>query len=225
MVARKEVKRPYVSTLRAAQARETRRAIVRAADSLFVTQGFGGTTIDAIAEQAGVGRKTVFTSVGGKTEALRLALEWAIAGDDEPIPVLERPHVKAAQAEPDARRILAGFADDATEVGSRVGALMAVLHGAAGLDAELRALADEISAQRLAGMGVLARLLEARGALRPELSPSEAAELLWLLADPTGYHRMVTERGWAPDRYRSWLADTLAHALLARGYKPSRKGS
>jgi AcrR family transcriptional regulator len=83
---------------------------VDAAAGLFITRGYGGTTVDAIAEAAGVSRKTVFTSVGGKIEALELAIEWAFAGDDEPVPMTERPHVKAAQAEPDARRILADHA-------------------------------------------------------------------------------------------------------------------
>src|SRR5437667_10340968 len=90
------VKKPYNSALRAAQARATRRAIVDAAARLFTERGYGATTIDAIAEAAGVSRKTVFTSVGGKTEALKLAIDWAIAGDDEPVPIPERPHVKAA---------------------------------------------------------------------------------------------------------------------------------
>src|SRR5690242_10854927 len=104
------VKKPYTSTLRAAQARATRRAIVDAAARLFTQRGYGATTVDAIAEAAGVSRKTVFTSVGGKTEALKLAIDWAIAGDDEPVPMLERPHIKAMQQEPDARQILASYA-------------------------------------------------------------------------------------------------------------------
>lgn len=223
MVTSKVVKRPYVSTLRASQAQATRRAIVEAAATLFVSQGFGATTVDAIAEAAGVSRKTVFTSVGGKTEALRLALEWAIAGDDEPIPVLERPHVKAAEAEPDARTILRDFAGYTCEVATRVGELWAVVLAASGLDAEVGGLAELLTTQRLMGMGALARLLEARGALRPELSIAEAADLLWLLADPASFQRMVTQRGWAPERYESWLADALTHALLAKGYRPARK--
>src|SRR4051812_11217164 len=78
------VKRPYSSTLRAAQARATRRAIVDAAARLFIELGYGATTVDAIAEAAGVSRKTVFTSVGGKADALKLAIDWAVTGDDEP---------------------------------------------------------------------------------------------------------------------------------------------
>src|SRR6516162_4037958 len=93
-------KKPYNSSLRAAQARATRRAIVDAAARLFTERGYGVTTVDAIAEAAGVSRKTVFTSVGGKTEALKLAMDWAIVGDDEPVPMLERPHIRVMQREP-----------------------------------------------------------------------------------------------------------------------------
>src|SRR5215470_12926937 len=100
------VKKPYSSALRAAQARATRRAIVAAAARLFGERGYGATTVDAIAETAGVSRKTVFTSVGGKAQALKLAIDWAMVGDDEPVPLLDRPHVRAGMAEPDARRML-----------------------------------------------------------------------------------------------------------------------
>src|SRR6516225_11762387 len=113
------VKKPYNSALRAAQARATRRTIVDAAARLFIEHGYGATTVDAIALAAGVSRKTVFTSVGGKTEALKLAMDWAIVGDDEPVPMLERPHIKAMQQEPDARQILASYARQIREVGAR----------------------------------------------------------------------------------------------------------
>ncbi|HJQ41949.1 MAG TPA: helix-turn-helix domain-containing protein, partial [Jatrophihabitantaceae bacterium] len=103
------VKRTYSSALRAEQARATRRAIVAAAAELFVRDGYGATTVDAIARAAGVSRKTVFTSVGGKVEALKLARDWAIVGDDEPIPMLERPAIKAAYAEKDARKVIAAY--------------------------------------------------------------------------------------------------------------------
>jgi AcrR family transcriptional regulator len=101
------VKRPYTSSLRATQAQTTRRAIVDAASRLFVENGYGATTVDAIAAAAGVSRKTVFTSVGGKAEALKLAFDWGVVGDDAPAPLMERSHVKDSYAEPDARVILA----------------------------------------------------------------------------------------------------------------------
>ena len=214
------VKKPYTSTLRAAQARATRRAIVDAAAHLFTQRGYGGTTVDAIADAAGVSRKTVFTSVGGKTEALKLALDWAIAGDDEPVPMLERPHIKAMQHEPDARRILASYARHVRQTAARTAPLHQVVQAAAGLDADIRALAEDGRAQRLRGMQAMAQHLADRGALKPGLTPLEAADILWLLNDPSVYHRLVIEQKWDPDRYQDWLADALISLLIPASYQP-----
>jgi AcrR family transcriptional regulator len=214
------VKKPYNSALRAAQARATRRTIVDAAARLFIERGYGATTIDAIAEAAGVSRKTVFTSVGGKTEALKLAMDWAIVGDDEPVPMLERPHIKAMQREPDARRILAHYARQVREVGARTAPLHEVVRAAAGLDEEIRALAEDARAQRLRGMRMLAQQLADRGALKPGLTPAEVADVLWLLNDPGVYYRLVVEQHWDPDRYQDWLADSLINLLIRASYQP-----
>ena len=97
--------RRYVSEVRDEQARRTRRAIVTAARELFLAQGYAATTIDAIAEEAHVSRRTVFNAVGGKVALLKLALDWAIVGDDEPVPLADRPAIKAIQAERDPRRV------------------------------------------------------------------------------------------------------------------------
>src|SRR3954451_14300142 len=75
------VKRRYSSPLRARQAEQTRRGIVAAAGPLFVEVGYGRTSVDAVAEAAGVSRKTVFSAVGGKVELLKLAIDWAVVGD------------------------------------------------------------------------------------------------------------------------------------------------
>ena len=124
-------------------------------------------TVDAIAEAASVSRKTVFTSVGGKLEALKLARDWAIVGDDEPVPVMERPEVQRARKEPDARVILHSYAGMVRRTGARVAALNLVIEAAEGLDAGARALAEEGRRQRLTGMrdlaGELARRKRAAG--------------------------------------------------------------
>jgi hypothetical protein len=134
--------------------------------------------------------------------------------------MLERPHIKAMQQEPDARRILAHYASMVREVGARTAPLHEVVRAAAGLDEEVRALAEEGSAQRLRGMRMLAQQLADRGALKPGLTPAEVADVLWLLNDPGIYYRMVVERHWDPDRYRDWLADSLIELLIPASYQP-----
>ncbi|MDT4942737.1 MAG: hypothetical protein QOJ34_2826 [Pseudonocardiales bacterium] len=215
------VKRQYASTLRAEQARATRRAIVDAAARLFVERGYGATTIDAIAAAAGVSRKTVFTSVGGKVEALKLAVDWAIVGDDEPVPLLARPEIERQRAEPDARRLLGSYAAMQRRSAARVAPLVSVAESVAGSDPAVRALVDEGKSQRRFGMGMLAAQLAERGALRRDLSLDEAGDVLWLFNDPLTYHRLVIQRGWSPERYEDWIANTVIALLVRPDYSPT----
>jgi AcrR family transcriptional regulator len=215
------VKRQYSSPVREEQANATRRAIVGAAARLFVERGYGGTTVDAIAETAGVSRKTVFTSVGGKLEALKLARDWAIVGDDAPVARLDRPEVQRARAEGDARVVLRMFAGMVHGTSARLARLQMVIESAAGADPAVRALADEGHAQRLTGMRDLAGELVRRDALPDGMSVEEAADILWLLNDARVYHRLVLERGWSAERFEQWLAETLLAQLIRPDYAPT----
>jgi len=121
------VKRDYRSELRAAQAQQTRRSIVAAATRLFVGAGYGATTIDAVADAAGVSRKTVFTAVGGKLDLLKLALDWAVAGDDQAVALSDRAAIRRWMDQADPRQVLDGLAGMLAEIGARVGALYGAL--------------------------------------------------------------------------------------------------
>ncbi|GAB3845601.1 TetR/AcrR family transcriptional regulator [Dactylosporangium cerinum] len=207
-------KRSYRSDLRAAQAQRTRAQIVAAAAELFAGNGYAATTIDAIAAAAGVSRKTVFTSVGGKVELLKLAYDQAVAGDDEPMPLRERAVVKALEAEPDAARMLAGFAAMVTGIQGRTATLHVALAGAAESEPEARVLLDHLEQQRLSAMRRPATLLRRLGALRDGLSVSTAADILWLHNDPLLYHRLVHQRQWTPAQFQDWLTRALQTQLL-----------
>src|SRR2546428_11926576 len=103
MNSRPAVKRQYQSPLREAQASATRRTVVDAAARLFAERGYGAASVDAIAEEAGVGRATVFTSVGGKATMLKTAYDIAIVGDDEAVPLPQRPWAQHVRDAPTAR--------------------------------------------------------------------------------------------------------------------------
>ena len=119
------VKRDYRSELRTAQARETRRSIVSAASRLFIEDGYGATTIDAVADAAGVSRKTVFTAVGGKLELLKVALDWAVAGDDLPVPSRTAAVMRQLLGESDPTALITGWARILVEIDARVAGLVA----------------------------------------------------------------------------------------------------
>jgi AcrR family transcriptional regulator len=209
------VKRDYRSDLRAAQARETRRTIVAAATELFVTQGYGATTVDAIAAAAGVSRKTVFAAVGGKADVLKLALDWAVAGDDEPMALAERPDVSALLTGEDPGTLLDGWATVLVGIDRRVAALHEALHTAADSDAGARTVLEQSDRERLTGAREVISRLRGLDALAPDLTPAHAADIAWLLADPALYSRLVQRRGWSPARFERWLASTLRAQLTS----------
>lgn len=206
-------KRSYVSDLRAEQARQTRQHIVAAGSALFAERGYGATTVDAIAEAAGVSRKTVFTAVGGKSVILKLAHDWAIGGDDEPVALEDRDRFAAMQQETDPVRLLDSYADHLVPTHERVAPIHCVIRNAADADAEVAELFEEVKSQRLAGMGRLAAQLDSLG-LRPGLSRRRATDLLYEVVDPGHYETLVLDRGWSRAAYRDWVAASLKLHLL-----------
>jgi AcrR family transcriptional regulator len=208
------VKRSYSSGLRTAQARQTRRSVVSAASQLFVSAGYGATTIDAIADAAGVSRKTVFTAVGGKVELLKLALEWAVAGDDMPVAVADRRGMQAVLTEDDPTVLLTGWATITAEIDARAARLFQALEIAAGTDVEAQALAEQFEHQRLDGARRIVDRVEGLDALNPNLTRDEAVDLAWLSTDPTLYDRLVRARGWSRKRFEEWLSQYLIVELI-----------
>jgi AcrR family transcriptional regulator len=213
MNTKSEVKRPYQSTLRGTQAQSTREAVIAAAARLFVERGYAATSIEEIAAAAGVSRATVFTSVGGKSKLLKTALDVAIVGDDEPVPLPDRPRSKAIRAEPDPRKYLALYAEMVTEMDGRLAGIHEAVRGAAGVDPDARALWESHLAQHRQGAANVVNDVVRKGGLRPGLDVESAADIVWLLG-PGTYHMLVHRRGWTPDRFQAWLTETFISQLL-----------
>jgi len=207
-------RRAYRSPLREEQARATRRAVVEAARELFIEGGYAATTIDAVADRAGVSRKTVFTSVGGKALLLKLAFDWALAGDDEPVPIDERPAAQQMLAETDPARLLSQWARFQCEVAGRLSGIHAALVAAADVDPDARALDEESERNRMGGAaGFVAKLAEL-GGLRPDVDPQRATQIAATLMDPMPYRRLVRDAGWSMDDYAAWIEGILRASVL-----------
>jgi AcrR family transcriptional regulator len=208
------VKRDYRSGLRAAQAADTRRLIVSAAARLFVEDGYGATTIDAVAEAAGVSRKTVFTAVGGKVDLLKTALDWAVAGDDRPVAVADRPALRELLALDDPVALLTAWVRVMVAIDVRVAGLFRALEVAADGDEAANGLLEESRRQRLVGARTVVKRLVALNALTDAVSRADAADVAWLATDPVLFDRFVRIRGWSVGRFETWLTRTLTGQLL-----------
>jgi AcrR family transcriptional regulator len=209
------VKRGYRSELRAGHAAATRRSIVRAAARMFVEAGYGATTIDAVADAAGVSRKTVFTAVGGKLELLKTALDWAVAGDDVPVALADRPVMRDLLTGADPVELLAGWVRTLVEIDVRLAGLFQALEIAADGDADGGGkLLQTYHRQRRAGARQVIDRLGELGVLGAGLSRSKAVDVAWFAADPLLFDRMVRTRGWSVKAFEAWLRSWLTGQLL-----------
>jgi AcrR family transcriptional regulator len=208
-------RRQYSSPLRDRQASATRRAVLGAARELFIAQGYGATTVEQIAQRAGVSKPTVFSAVGNKQMVLRAVRDVAIAGDDEPVPVAKRPAANRIRGEPDQRRAVELLAQHLTGVAGRYAEINEVLHAAAdsGED-DLRELWKLEEDQRLTGARLWVEVLTGKGPLRPGLDIGTAVDVMWLLMSPDNYYRLVHRRRWTTQKYQRWLAASITQLLF-----------
>lgn len=207
--------RTYDNSRRAEQARATRRRILEAARELLLEQGYGRTTIAQVARAAGVSAESVYKAFGSKAGLTKAVYDVTLAGDDEPVPLRDRPEFRAVITERDPRRKLAHYAAVGRSLWERLGPLMGVLMaGAQAGEPDLQEFVATIRRESLMGATGVVRAVDALGALRPGLPVEEAAEELWLLIQPEMHALLVGERGWSLDRLQAWLARASADALL-----------
>jgi AcrR family transcriptional regulator len=209
-------KRAYRSPLRDAQVQATRRAVVTAAHDLFVEVGYAAATVDAIAERAGVSRKTVFTAVGGKAVLLDRALDLALRGDEDHRPVAERPEIRAEAEEADPERLVHLWVRRMAVIERRVARLALVLAAAADGDPEVARLHQRSEHGRRATAQQLAVRLAEIGGLREGVDVDRAEVIAALVSEPLVYQRLVLEAGWTVAAYARWMQQTLVDALLPR---------
>jgi AcrR family transcriptional regulator len=207
-------RRSYDSPLRKEQASATRGAILDAARALFVERGFVATTIQAIADHAGVSPETVYATFGTKRSLLSSVIDVSIAGDDEPLPLLERAWVQEMRDESDPRRRLLILARNGRLILERITPIYEVLRGAAAADQEIASLWELHKSQRFAGQHELVRIVGVGGHLRIGLSAELAAHTLFAIGSPETYRLLTVDRGWAPGRFERWYAETLGLLLL-----------
>ena len=209
--------RRYESPHRREQAAQTRRAIVAAASRLFLEHGYAGTTMTAIAAEAGVVVETVYRAFDGKVALFRAVVETAVAGGMERSeqPVEQRPAIAAVIAEPDPARQVELYAATQPGIHRRAGPLLRALRDARGLDADLARIWNEMEVWRRDGQGRFAEMLASRGVLRPGLSAAIAGDIVWTLCSLAVHDLLVLERKWSSRRYGEWLAAALKRELLA----------
>lgn len=207
------VKRRYDAERRRRRAAERRTRVVETASGLFGQRGFSGTTVAAVAGEAGVSPETIYKSFGGKAGLVRSIWQDALAGAG-PDHAERRADAVAASGR-SGEEIIEGWLRLSLEVAPRAAPVRALVRSAAEVDPEAAQLLDEIERGRAERMLHNARELESAGLLRPDLGVERAADLL-LLFSGEFYDPLVLRAGWDADAYVATMTRAMAAALLRR---------
>ncbi|CAN5763464.1 TetR/AcrR family transcriptional regulator [soil metagenome] len=204
--------RHYDSRGRREQARRTRTRILRAAQRLFLADGYAGTTIAAIALTAEVSSETVYKAFGNKPGVVRAIHARALAGEGRIRTARQSDEMRTR--EPDPRRIIQNWGTFATQVMPRVAPILLLVRSAAASAPELAALWEELEDQRLERMTENARHLLDRRHLREGCTLEEARDVLWAYTSPELYERLVLRQGWPIDRYGRFISAGIIATIL-----------
>lgn len=209
-----EPKRKYNSTRRQQQSQQTRRQIIQTARKLFGEGSYAGTTIEAIAQEAGVAAETIYALFGSKRAILLNLVNVTLVDDDQPVPLLDRPFIQEAGKETDPHRLIRKFATDIYGIMTRMSPIFSLLRTTAKNDPEVTAMLDRILSERLRGMAFFIEQLRRTTSLRESIAPEEAAITVWTLSSAEVFDLLTRDQGWSQEQYISWLSDSVERLLL-----------
>jgi len=192
------------STYRQLQAKATRERIADAARRLFAADGYGSTSIEAIAAEAGVAVRTVYAAFGAKREILSLICErWLEQANAQEL-------AGQVLAEPDPARRLRGAAHWLRALYAAGFDAVLIFEAATDESPETRALLRS----KLAGRNEVmdAMIASLKGHLRVRVRDAQA--VFRAIAAPGVYRELVEESGWTPAEFERWVARSLSVQLL-----------
>ena len=199
------------------RATRTRLRIIAAATELFVANGYGATTLQQVADHAGVAIQTIYFNFRNKPGLLKELVDAAIAGDSAPVATMDRPWFAQVVEAPDADSSLAALVTGSRTILERVAALSEMVRAAAAAHPELREVWPEHGDPRYTVHTAAAKALLDKPGARPGLTVDKTADIFYALLSPELFLTLTRDRAWTPAAWERWAADTLALQLLTPG--------
>jgi AcrR family transcriptional regulator len=172
--------------------------VLEAAARLFAERGWQATTMAALASEAGTSVETVYAAFGSKSGALTAAIDAAIVGDDEPVPLAARP-AYAQLGVGESRERLAAAAHVIARAHERSVGLLRALQEATASDEAARMRAEKYESDRRIEITQGLRLVTGRRV------GARVVDAVWAVAAPEVFTKLVVERGWSMAEYERWL--------------------
>ena len=207
-------RREYDGRGRQAAAQLARTAVLDAAWQRFSADGFAVTTVEVLADDAGVSTATIYKGFGGKAGIVRALVTRALEGDPVATQAAEVRSDMARETVADGRELVAAWGRLMTEVAPRVAPILLLLRDVAPHDPAAASLFAELERDRLTRMADNARVLHRLGALRNGVTRATARDIMWSYTAPDLYDVLVRRRGWSVRRYATFATDGIVAALL-----------
>jgi len=205
--------RPYDATSRRENAARNRAAVLEACRELLFRDGYHRMTVRSVAGRAGVSPETIYKTFGGKPGLMKALWDVTLAGDDQPVPIADRPQMQEVRLATDPADKLRRWAGFVTGANQRLAPLYGLLAEAGPEVTQMLATTQQ---ERLTGVRALVTHLADTGLLAAGRDPDLAADACWALTGPRLYLDLTTRRGWPPGQYQDWLIRMLTANLLAR---------
>jgi AcrR family transcriptional regulator len=208
-------RRRYDTTTRQAAAAARRLAVAAAAKELFEQHGWAGTRVADVAARAGVSQKLVEASFGTKAALLAAAVEYAIRGDVEPVPMAQRERIRKMEAAPDAAAMLQLHATHLREVNARSARIALVVEQAAAADSAAAAIWRQMNRNRGYAVRWATDTLWKKRGRRRGLTRTRATAAFWVALDWGTYTTLTERAGLDDDGFERWLQEYYGALLLA----------
>ena len=212
------VKPPAPKPSRRERAAETRRKMLDAAIACFTANGYDGTTMAKIAEQAGVAVQTLYFTFHTKAQLLKETLDRAVEGDAPPVPPPQTQWYQAMRAQQAIRPALQHLVGGASQILQRVAPLRPVFEAAAAEPgvAEVWENAEHL---RLDGYRAIVELLAGKQPLTAGHTLDSATDVLFVLLGPDTFRAFIHGRGWQLDQWKAWVTTALEQDLFTQPAK------
>jgi AcrR family transcriptional regulator len=190
----------------------TRQSVIAAAGRLFSERGYAGSSIEAIAEAAGVAVPTVYAAFGNKRSILRALIAAAVDGAERPRPVAERMREQAAGV-PDPATRVQKMMQLVVSLIAQSADVLRIMRGAATMDPEIQSLLDEVYSRIYMDCQTAACL--AIGAASNDARTRRLADVTFALTSSDLFDLLTEKRGWSVAEYERWAIQTVTAALPA----------
>src|SRR3954471_5204307 len=181
----------------------TRGRVIEAASQLLVERGYVATTIEDVADHADVAVQTVYYVFGTKPNLLAAVLDASIAGDGDPVPVLERAWVHKMQDAQDLDAAVKRLVEGSVAILVRAAPVYEVVRRASA-DPEVSALLDQTRTRRRADQRALIEMLLASARSQATLDAKSAADIFYGLMSEEVFQLLVIDCRWSVARFQKW---------------------